>query len=133
MAFTRDSVPDLTGETTLITGANGGLGLQTAKVFAAKGARVVMAVRDQVKAARAVEEIRAETPGAAVELVELDLASQASVRKAAELILAGHAEIDILVNNAGLMAMPERKTVDGYEMQLVMPFLRSRCFRSLRM
>ena len=64
MAFTRYSVPDLTGETTVITGANGGLGLQTARVFASKGARVVMAVHDQEKAARAVEEIRAETPDA---------------------------------------------------------------------
>ena len=118
MAFSRDSVPDLTGETTVITGANGGLGLQTARVFASKGARVVMAVHDQVKAARAVEEIRAETPEAGVELVELDLASQVSVKKAAEQILARHDEVDILVNNAGLMAMPERQTVDGYEMQL---------------
>jgi NAD(P)-dependent dehydrogenase (short-subunit alcohol dehydrogenase family) len=102
----------------VITGANGGLGLQTAKVFAAKGACVLMAVRDQAKAAQAVEEIRAETPHAEVELVALDLASQSSVKKAAEQILAGHQEIDILVNNAGLMAMPERQTADGYEMQL---------------
>jgi NAD(P)-dependent dehydrogenase (short-subunit alcohol dehydrogenase family) len=65
-----------------------------------------------------VEEIRAETPEAGVELVELDLASQVSVKKAAEQILARHDEVDILVNNAGLMAMPERQTVDGYEMQL---------------
>ncbi len=118
VAFTRESVPDLAGRTAVITGANGGLGLQTAKVFAAKGACVLMAVRDQAKAAQAVEEIRAETPHAEVELVALDLASQASVKKAAEQIRAGHQEIDILVNNAGLMAMPERQTVDGYEMQL---------------
>jgi NAD(P)-dependent dehydrogenase (short-subunit alcohol dehydrogenase family) len=118
MAFTRDSVPDLTGATTVITGANGGLGRQTARVFAAKGAQVVMAARDQVKAAAALEEIRTETPEAALELVELDLASQVSVKKAAEQILARHDRIDVLVNNAGLMAMPERQTVDGYEMQL---------------
>jgi NAD(P)-dependent dehydrogenase (short-subunit alcohol dehydrogenase family) len=118
MAFTRDSVPDLTGRMSVITGANGGLGLQTAKVFAGHGARVLMAVRDQGRATRAVEEIRAEAPHAGLELVALDLASQASVKKAAEQILAGHSEIDILVNNAGLMASPERQTVDGYEMQL---------------
>jgi NAD(P)-dependent dehydrogenase (short-subunit alcohol dehydrogenase family) len=118
VAFTLDCVPDLAGRTAVITGANGGLGLQTAKVFAGKGARVVMAVRDQAKAAQAVEEIRADTPHAELELVALDLASQASVRKAAEQILGGHDEIDILLNNAGLMAMPERQTVDGYEMQL---------------
>jgi NAD(P)-dependent dehydrogenase (short-subunit alcohol dehydrogenase family) len=118
MSYTRESVPDLTGRTAVVTGANGGLGLQTAKVLAGKGAHVVMAVRNQEKAAKAVEEIRAETPGASLELVELDLASQASVRKAAEEVLAAHDRIDILVNNAGLMAMPERQTADGYEMQL---------------
>jgi NAD(P)-dependent dehydrogenase (short-subunit alcohol dehydrogenase family) len=118
MAFTRDSVPDLNGRTAVITGANGGLGLQTARVFASKGALIVLAARDQMKAARALADIRAETPGARLELVELDLASQASVKKAAGEILAGHAAIDILVNNAGLMAMPERQTADGYEMQL---------------
>lgn len=118
MTFTRDSVPNLTGRTAMITGANGGLGLQTARVLASKGAQLVLAARDQVKAARAVDEIRAETPGAGLELIELDLASQASVKKAVEQVLAGHTEIDVLVNNAGLMAVPERRTVDGYEMQL---------------
>jgi NAD(P)-dependent dehydrogenase (short-subunit alcohol dehydrogenase family) len=118
MAFTQGSVPDLSGKTVVVTGANGGLGLQTAKVFAAKGAHVVMAVRNQEKAAKAVKEIRAETPSASLELVELDLSSQDSVKQAAKQILAHHDRIDILVNNAGLMAMPERQTADGYEMQL---------------
>ncbi len=118
MSYTPDSVPDLTGRTVVVTGANGGLGLQTSKVLAAKGAHVVMAARDQEKAARAVEGITAQTPDAALELVELDLASQASVRAAAEQILAHHERVDILVNNAGVMAVPERRTGDGYEMQL---------------
>ena len=118
VAFTRESVPELAGRTAVITGANGGLGLQTAKVFAGKGARVLMAVRDQAKAAQAVAEIRTEAPDAELELIALDLASQASVKKAGEEILGGHREIDILVNNAGLMATPERQTSDGYEMQL---------------
>ncbi|MDM4719335.1 oxidoreductase [Micromonospora sp. WMMA1363] len=117
MRYTRESVPDLTGRTTVVTGANGGLGLETAKLFASKGAHVVMAVRNQEKAAKAVEEIRAEAPAASLELVELDLASQASVKRAAEQILARHERIDVLVNNAGLMALPERRTADGYEMQ----------------
>ena len=117
MAYTRDSVPDLAGRTAVVTGANGGLGLQTTKVLAAKGSHVVMAVRNQTKAAEAVEQIRAETAGASLELVELDLASQASVTRAAKQILAGHEVIDILVNNAGLVAMPERTTEDGCEMQ----------------
>ncbi len=118
MAYTRDSVPDLSGRNAVVTGANGGLGLQTAKVLAAKGAHVVMAVRDRAKAEQAVDQIRAETPAASLELVQLDLASQASVTTAAEQIRAAHQAIDILVNNAGLMAMPEHTTEDGYEMQL---------------
>jgi NAD(P)-dependent dehydrogenase (short-subunit alcohol dehydrogenase family) len=118
MPYTRESVPDLTGLTAVVTGANGGLGLHTTKVLAGNGAHVVMAARDLDKAARAVTEIETEVPTASLELVELDLASQASVRAAAEQVLAHHDAIDVLVNNAGLMAMPERHTEDGYEMQL---------------
>jgi NAD(P)-dependent dehydrogenase (short-subunit alcohol dehydrogenase family) len=118
MRYTRDSVPDQTGRTVVVTGANGGLGLETAKVLATRGAHVVMAARDQVKARRAVEAITAETPAASLELVELDLASQESVRSAAAEVLAAHDQVDVLVNNAGVMAMPERRTADGYEMQL---------------
>jgi NAD(P)-dependent dehydrogenase (short-subunit alcohol dehydrogenase family) len=133
MAYTRDSVPELAGRTAVITGANGGLGLQTAKVLAAKGADVVMAVRNQTKAGEAVRQIRAETAEASLELVELDLASQASVTKAAAQILAGHDVIDILVNNAGLMAMPERTTEDGYEMQFGVNHLGHWTFTALLM
>jgi NAD(P)-dependent dehydrogenase (short-subunit alcohol dehydrogenase family) len=117
LAYTLESVPDLSGSTAVVTGANGGLGLQTAKVLAGKGAHVVMAVRNQDKAAEALQHITAETRTASLEVIELDLASQASVRRAAEQILIGHVTVDILVNNAGLMAMPERRTADGYEMQ----------------
>jgi len=116
--YTAESVPDLSGRTAVVTGANGGLGLETAQVLASRGAHVVMAVRDQEKARRAVEEITARTQGASLELVELDLASQESVKAAAERILDTHDTIDILVNNAGVMATPERRTADGYEMQL---------------
>jgi NAD(P)-dependent dehydrogenase (short-subunit alcohol dehydrogenase family) len=118
MAYTRDSIPDLTGLTAVVTGANGGLGLETAKALAAKGAHVVMAVRNQAKATGAVDEIRAESPPASLEVVPLDLTSLASVRAAAERVLAAHPRVDILVNNAGVMAMPERRTEDGFEMQL---------------
>ncbi len=117
MAYTQDSVPDQSGIVAVVTGANGGLGLETAKVLAGKGAHVVMAVRDQDKAARAAEQIRSQTPTAQLELVEMDLASQASVTAAAETIVAAHDRVDLLINNAGLMALPERATEDGYEMQ----------------
>ena len=116
--FTDAFVADQHGRIAVVTGANGGLGLETARQLAAKGAHVVMAVRNQEKAAAAVDEIRASVPDAALELVALDLASQASVRAAAEQIMAAHQSIDLLINNAGVMGIPEAKTVDGFEMQL---------------
>jgi NAD(P)-dependent dehydrogenase (short-subunit alcohol dehydrogenase family) len=115
--WTPADIPDLTGRTAVVTGANGGLGLVTAHELAAKGAHVVMAARDQDKAGAAEEQIHARTPAASTEIVPLDLGSLASVAHAAEQILKTHPSIDILVNNAGLMAMPERRTEDGFEMQ----------------
>jgi NAD(P)-dependent dehydrogenase (short-subunit alcohol dehydrogenase family) len=107
----------------LVTGANGGLGLETARQLAAKGAHVVMAVRNQKKAAAAVDDIRTSALDAALELVALDLASQASVRAAAEQIMAAHTSIDLLINNAGVMGIPEAKTEDGFEMQFAVDHL----------
>ena len=118
MGWNAADIPDQHGRIAVVTGANGGLGLETARQLAAKGAQVVMAVRNQEKAAAAVEEIRTTAPDAALELVALDLASQASVRAAAGQIMAAHPSIDLLVNNAGVMATAEAKTVDGFELQL---------------
>ena len=118
MSWTEADIPDLTGKTAVVTGANGGLGLETARALAAKGAHVVMAARNQDKAAGAADDIRAGVPEASLELVELDLSSQSSVREAAARILERHGRIDILVNNAGVMGIPERRTEDGFEMQL---------------
>jgi NAD(P)-dependent dehydrogenase (short-subunit alcohol dehydrogenase family) len=111
-------IPDQTGRVAVVTGANGGLGLATAEALAGRGAHVVMAARDEAKAAAAVEQVRRRHPDASVEVVPLDLGSLASVEAAAERILAAHPRIHVLVNNAGLMAMPERETADGFEMQL---------------
>ena len=133
MAYSPDSVPDTTGKVAVVTGANGGLGLQTATVFARKGGHVVMAVRDHDKANRAVGGIRAELPDASLELVELDLASQESVKNAAESIVATHERIDVLMNNAGVMALPERTTADGYEMQFGVNHLGHWSFTALLM
>jgi NAD(P)-dependent dehydrogenase (short-subunit alcohol dehydrogenase family) len=110
-------IPDLTGGTAVVTGANGGLGLETARALAAAGAKVVMAARNQEKAAEAEAQIRGGSPDASLEVVVLDLGSLASVDEAAGKILASHDSIDILVNNAGVMGIPERKTTDGFEMQ----------------
>jgi NAD(P)-dependent dehydrogenase (short-subunit alcohol dehydrogenase family) len=117
VSWSATDIPDQSGRTAVVTGANGGLGLETARELARKGAHVVMAVRNQQKAQDGLSDIRASIPEASLELVALDLASQASVREAAEQILLEHDQIDLLVNNAGVMGIPERKTVDGYEMQ----------------
>jgi NAD(P)-dependent dehydrogenase (short-subunit alcohol dehydrogenase family) len=117
VSWSVSDIPDQAGRTAVVTGANGGLGLATANALAVAGARVVMAARNQEKAAAAMAEIRKAAPDASLEIVELDLGSLASVRQAAEQILAGHEQVDILVNNAGLMGIPERRTADGFEMQ----------------
>jgi NAD(P)-dependent dehydrogenase (short-subunit alcohol dehydrogenase family) len=117
VSWSTADIPDQHGRTAVVTGANGGLGLETARRLAAKGAYVVMAVRNQKKAAAAVDEIRASAPDALLELVALDLASQASVRAAAGQIMGAHTSIDLLINNAGVMGIPEAKTADGFEMQ----------------
>jgi NAD(P)-dependent dehydrogenase (short-subunit alcohol dehydrogenase family) len=123
MAWTAAKIPDQSGAVAVVTGANGGLGLEVARELARKGGHVVMAARDQAKAEAAVASIRDQVPGASLELQPLDLASQASVREAAKRVLAGHGRIDILVNNAGLMGIPERRTEDGFEMQLAVNHL----------
>src|SRR5215212_8690341 len=117
MTWTPDDIPDLSGLVAVVTGANGGLGLVTAHELAAKGAHVVMAARDQDKARAADEQIHARTEQASTEIVPLDLGSLASVHEAADRITTTHERVDVLVNNAGVMAMPERRTVDGFEMQ----------------
>ena len=116
--WTEADIPDQTGRVAVVTGANGGLGLETARALAVKGAHVVMAVRDQAKAAAAEADIRRTAPDASLEIVPVDLGDQSSVKAATATITGAHPAVDLLVNNAGVMAMPERKTADGYEMQL---------------
>lgn len=118
MSWTAADIPDLTGRTAVVTGANGGLGFETTRALAGAGAHVVMAARNQDKAATAEAEVRREHPGASLEVVALDLGDLASVAAAGKEILGAHRTIDILVNNAGVMAMPEQRTADGFEVQL---------------
>lgn len=118
MSWTREDIPDLSGRVAVVTGANGGLGLETAAALAGAGAHVVMAAHSQEKARNASAEILGAHPDASLEIVELDLASLDSVRKAGEAISANHSSVDVLVNNAGVMAMPEGRTSDGFETQL---------------
>lgn len=117
MAWTVNDIPDQSGRVAVVTGANGGLGLETAKALAGAGAHVVMAARNQDKAATAADDIRAAHPDASLEVVELDLGSQEQTKAAADAIAAAHPAIHILVNNAGVMGIPRTDTADGHEMQ----------------
>ena len=103
MSWTAAQIPSLSGTTAVVTGANSGLGLETTRELARHGATVVLACRNQDKARRAIDEIRAEVPEADLELGLLDLSDLASVEQFAGSI-DGRA-IDVLVNNAGLMAV----------------------------
>lgn len=115
MTWTAEQIPSLVGTTAVVTGAGSGLGTVTARELARAGAQVTMAVRDTAKGERAAQAIRAEVPGAALEVRHLDLADLASVRSFA----AGVAgPLDRLINNAGVMAPPRRLTADGFESQL---------------
>jgi NAD(P)-dependent dehydrogenase (short-subunit alcohol dehydrogenase family) len=115
--WTSADIPDQTGRTAVITGANTGLGYETAAALAAKGARVVLAVRNLAKGQAAADLIKARTPGADVALQELDLSSLASVRSAADDLRTGYDRIDLLINNAGVMMTPKQTTADGFELQ----------------
>ncbi|MFN8473737.1 MAG: oxidoreductase [Anaerolineae bacterium] len=108
-------IPDQAGKTVIITGGNSGIGYEAARALAAKGARVILAVRSVDKGEQAAASIRQETPKAAVEVMALDLADQASVRSFAEAFLARGEALPILVNNAGVMALPYHTTADGFE------------------
>ncbi|MFN3353113.1 MAG: SDR family oxidoreductase [Brevundimonas sp.] len=122
--FTSRDVPDQAGRRIIITGANSGTGLEATKVLAAKGAEVVMAVRNAAKgdAARAAVLRAAPTSNVRVEI--LDLASQGSVAAFAERRLTEGLAVDVLINNAGVMALPERQeSADGHELQLATNFL----------
>jgi NAD(P)-dependent dehydrogenase (short-subunit alcohol dehydrogenase family) len=108
--WTANDIPDQTGRTVVITGANSGIGLVAARELARAGARVVMAVRNLDKGRAAADSI----PSGEVEVRELDLADLASVRRFAE---GYQGELDLLINNAGVMAPPRRETKDGFESQ----------------
>ncbi len=109
---------DLTGRVTLVTGANSGIGYETAKALADHGAHVILACRDREKARRARDKLESELDRSSLELLDLDLADLVSVRRAADAVLAEHARLDVLVNNAGVMGTPYRLTAEGFELQM---------------
>ncbi|MFF0719362.1 oxidoreductase [Micromonospora sp. NPDC003816] len=115
--WTYDDVPDQRGRTAIVTGANTGLGLETARLLVGRGARVVLACRDQGKGEAAVARIRAQFPDAEVRSLRLDLADLGSVADFAAAYRAEHDRLDLLVNNAGVMYPPLRRTRQGFESQ----------------
>ena len=117
MTWTEKNVPDQSGRLAIVTGSNTGLGYDNARVLAAHGARVVLAVRDTAKGEEAAARIRKLTPGAEVAVHKLDLGSLASVRTAGAELAAAYPRIDLLINNAGVMYPPKSTTADGFELQ----------------
>jgi NAD(P)-dependent dehydrogenase (short-subunit alcohol dehydrogenase family) len=113
--WTAADIPDQTGRTAVVTGANSGLGAAIVRALARAGATVIMAVRNVEKGERAAEDVRERVPEASLELRSLDLADLGSVRAFAEQL---NGPIDLLINNAGVMAPPRRETTDGFESQI---------------
>ncbi|MFD6698197.1 MULTISPECIES: SDR family oxidoreductase [unclassified Microbacterium] len=117
-------VPDQTGRRIVVTGANSGTGLEAVRRLAAAGASVVLGVRSPEKGEAAMTAVRAETPGARLEVHRIDLADLASVRAFAAAVTAHGTPVDVLINNAGVMAPPRRfETADGFELQFGSNFL----------
>lgn len=117
MEWDVDRIPDQSGRLAVVTGGNGGLGLEAVRALAARGASVVMAARNQDKAEKARSEVTAQFPAARIEIRPLDLASLASVTSFVEGMGTDQRRLDLLINNAGVMGTPEGTTVDGFERQ----------------
>ena len=115
--WTTADIPSQRGRTALVTGANSGLGYETALALARSGAQVVMACRSPQRSQAALQSIRSQAPEAAVELLALDLGSLAGVRAAAQEFQQRFGRLDLLINNAGMMAPPYGRTADGFETQ----------------
>lgn len=116
--WTQADMPDLTGKIAVVTGANSGLGYESAKALAKKGATVIMAVRNLAKGEQAQVDIRQEVPAATLDVMQADMGDLSSIKTFSEDFKAKYDRLDILLNNAGLMAIPRQTTADGFEMQL---------------
>lgn len=117
MSWTIEQIPSQENRVAIVTGANSGIGYETAKALAAKGATVVLACRNPGKANAAAELIRNETKAAKLDVMALDLADLDSVRAFATAFIGKYARLDLLINNAGVMAPPLTKTKQGFELQ----------------
>jgi NAD(P)-dependent dehydrogenase (short-subunit alcohol dehydrogenase family) len=115
--WTTENIPDQTGRTVIITGANSGIGFEAARALAGKGAHVILTARSEAKGQRALNILRAAHPQASLEMLLLDLADLHSVWEFSENFRQKHNQLDLLINNAGVMAIPYRETEDGFERQ----------------
>lgn len=115
--WTTDNMPDMTGKIAIVTGANSGIGYETARALAARGAQVIMACRNLNKGEAALQRICSEYPQAQIGLMHLDLADLASVRRFAKDFMDRYDQLHLLINNAGIMMPPFGTTVDGLEVQ----------------
>ena len=115
--WTSEQIPDQSGRTAVVTGANSGLGLVTTRELARAGAQVVLACRNTDKGEAAAAGIRADVPEARIDVIALDLANLAFVHEFAQRFRSDHDTLDLLINNAGVMAPPRRETADGFELQ----------------
>lgn len=115
--WTTAKIPDQSGKVAIVTGANSGIGYETVKALAAKGATVIMACRNLEKAHAAADKIKRDVPGAKLDIIQLDLADLAAVREFAAQFQAGYDQLNLLINNAGIMFPPFTETKDGFEVQ----------------
>lgn len=121
--WTKDNIPDLSGKTAIVTGANAGIGFETAIALYGAGAHVVLACRDLEKANEAISKIKQQGGTGTLEVALLDLASLESVKHFAETFTKAHQELHLLINNAGVMIPPASKTTEGYELQFGINFI----------
>jgi protochlorophyllide reductase len=122
VVWTEADIPDQSGRLALVTGANSGLGLETARALAARGARVLLACRDPERGEQARQAL-APIASAGIEVLAMDLADLASVARAAEQVATSHGQLDLLINNAGVMAPPRQLSRQGYELQFAVNHL----------
>ena len=117
MSWKATDIPSQSGKVAVVTGGNGGLGLETVRQLTARGATVVIGARNLEKAAAARSQIESTVPGAAIGILQLDLGSLASIAAFTAAVKAAHPRVDLLFNNAGVMAVKEGTTADGFETQ----------------
>jgi len=121
--WTKDNVTDQSGKTVIVTGANTGIGFETALALYEAGAHVVLACRSMEKAQEAATAIKEHTGNGTLEIALLNLANLAAVKEFAEDFIKNHQQLDVLINNAGVMIPPASKTDDGYELQFGVNFI----------